>query len=51
MIVQSASIHGKVKYSATRFENVLGSAGLVIPLFKDQVANGGLVTVIDKCII
>ena len=27
MIVQSASTHGKVKYSATRFGNVLGSAG------------------------
>ena len=32
MIVQSASTHGKVKYSTTRFGNVLGSAGSVIPL-------------------
>ncbi len=51
MIVQSASTHGKVKYSATRFGNVLGSAGSVIPLFKKQIMSGGPITITDKRII
>jgi FlaA1/EpsC-like NDP-sugar epimerase len=50
MIVQSRT-GATTSFSATRFGNVLGSNGSVIPLFKRQIANGGPITITDMRII
>ena len=49
--ILNGEIEGKTKFITTRFGNVLGSNGSVIPLFKEQIAAGGPVTVTHKDIV
>ena len=48
MITQELNSHGTTRFVSVRFGNVLGSNASVVPIFKQQIGNGGPVTVTHR---